>query len=164
MLRQILVWRPLPLHSSITSALTSNTPPSIHYLLLSTFFPANHWNHLITKRVRLYCTGRRSYNCLLNQLAPLFFSSDLLYWRRNTSLQNTFLAGDSIIHQQVVEFHGGAPRRRRNYCYPGEGIDDITAASSEVSAEATNDPLSFLPKGTNDVCKTRSGGTAGSLP
>ena len=48
------------------------------------------------------------------------------------------------------------PRRRRNFCYPGTGVDDITAAIDKVAAGTTNRFLFVFHAGTNDVCKTRS--------
>ncbi len=66
------------------------------------------------------------------------------------------LVGDSMIHRQVVEFCGRGPRRRRNYCYPGAGIDDITAVLEEISPQATNDSLFVIHIGTNDITTTRS--------
>lgn len=53
--------------------------------------------------------------------------------------QSTFSVGDSMTRHQVGEFCGRLPRRRRNYCYPGARLDDITAALDDVSAEASND-------------------------
>ncbi len=70
--------------------------------------------------------------------------------------ESTFLVCDSMIRQQVVEFCGRVSRRRRNYCYPGAGIDDITAALEEISSKAINDSLFVIHIGTNDVTTTRS--------
>lgn len=70
--------------------------------------------------------------------------------------ESTFLVGDSMIRQQVVEFCGRVPRRRRNYCYPGAGIDDIATAFEEISPLATNDSLFVIHTGTNDLCSVRS--------
>ncbi len=66
------------------------------------------------------------------------------------------MVGDSMIRQQVVEFCGRVPRRRRNYCYPGAGIDDVTAALEEISPQATNDSLFVIHTGANDVMTTQS--------
>lgn len=70
--------------------------------------------------------------------------------------ESTLLVGDSMIRQQVVEFCGRVPRRRRNYCYPGAGVDDIAAALKEISPHATNDSLFVIHTGTNDVSHVRS--------
>lgn len=72
--------------------------------------------------------------------------------------QNTFLTGDSVIRQQVVDFCKRILRRRYNYYYPGAGIDDITAGLDEVTADPTNDFCFVLHTSTNGVCKTRSEG------
>lgn len=55
--------------------------------------------------------------------------------------QNTFVVGDFMIRQQVIEFCGRVLRRRCNYLYPGAGIDDIPAALDELTPDATNDSL-----------------------
>ena len=70
--------------------------------------------------------------------------------------QDTYLVGDSMIRDQVVEFCGRVPRRRRSYCFPGAKVDDITAVLDQVSAETANDSLYVIHTGTNDVTSTRS--------
>ena len=66
------------------------------------------------------------------------------------------LIGDSIIRQQLVEFCGRAPTHRKRFCIPGAYIDDVKAASDEVSDGANNDTLFVLHVGTNDIQQTRS--------
>ena len=69
---------------------------------------------------------------------------------------STFLVGDSMIRQQLTEFCGRVKRRRRLFCMPGAGIDDVTDMMDKVSEEATNESLFVIHAGTNDVHKTRS--------
>ena len=69
---------------------------------------------------------------------------------------STFLVGDSMIRQQLTEFCGRVKRRRRVFCMPGAGIDDVTVMKDKVSEEATADTLFVIHAGTNDVRKTRS--------
>ena len=69
---------------------------------------------------------------------------------------STFLVGDSMIRQQLTEFCGRVKRRRRLFCMPGAGIDDITDMMDKVSEEATNESLFVIHAGTNDVHETRS--------
>lgn len=67
--------------------------------------------------------------------------------------QSTFLVGDSMIRQQVVEFCGRVPHRRQKYCYPRARTNDITVAFEKVSSEATKDSLFLLHTRTNDAPK-----------
>ena len=69
---------------------------------------------------------------------------------------STFLVGDSMIRQQLTEFCGRVKEKRRLFCVPGAGVDDITDLFDQVSEEATNESLFVLHTGTNDVRKTRS--------
>jgi hypothetical protein len=69
---------------------------------------------------------------------------------------NTFLVGDSMIRQQLTEFCGRVKRRRRLFCMPGGGIDDVTDMMDKVSEEATAESLFVIHAGTNDVRRTRS--------
>ena len=69
---------------------------------------------------------------------------------------SSFLIGDSMIRQQLTEFCGRVRHRRRLYCMPGAGIDDVTEMTDKVSEEATADTLFVIHAGTNDVRKTRS--------
>lgn len=59
-------------------------------------------------------------------------------------LQNIFLVGDSMTHQQVLQLCGRGRSRRCNYCYPGVGIDNIMAALDEITADVTNNSLSCI--------------------
>ena len=69
---------------------------------------------------------------------------------------NTFLVGDSMIRQQLTEFCGRVKRRRRLFCIPGAGIDDVTDMMDKVSEEATAESLFVIHAGANDVRRTRS--------
>ncbi len=57
---------------------------------------------------------------------------------------------------QLTEVCGRVKRRRRLYCMPGAGIDDVTEMMDKVSEEATADTLFVFHAGTNEVRKTRS--------
>ena len=69
---------------------------------------------------------------------------------------STFLIGDSIIRHQLTEFCGRVKEKRRLFCVPGAGTDDITDLFDQVSQEATDESLFVLHTGTNDVRATRS--------
>ena len=69
---------------------------------------------------------------------------------------SSFLVGDSMIRQQLTEFCGRVKCRRRLFCMPGAGIDDVTNMMDQVSEEASAESLFVIHTGTNDVRKTRS--------
>ena len=68
---------------------------------------------------------------------------------------SSFLVGDSMIRQQLIEFCG-CVKKWRLFCMPGGGIDDITGMVEEMSKEATAESLFVIHVGTNNVWKTRS--------
>ena len=68
----------------------------------------------------------------------------------------TVLVGDSIIRRQLTEFCGRRPHKRRQFCIPGAGVDDVTAAIDEVAADTTDNTLFVIHAGTNDIKNTRS--------
>ena len=68
----------------------------------------------------------------------------------------SYLVGDSIIRQQLTEFCGRVKAKRRLFCLPGAGVDDVTDVLDQVAGEATAESLFVIHTGTNDVQKTRS--------
>ena len=70
--------------------------------------------------------------------------------------ESSYLVGDSVIRQQITEFCGRVKDKRRLFCLPGAGVDDVTDALDQVSADATTESLFVIHTGTNDVRKTRS--------
>ena len=69
----------------------------------------------------------------------------------------TRLVGDSMVRGQLVEFCGRSKNgRRRRYCYPGAGLNDITAVCDDVTKDADSNSLYIIHAGTNDVLRTRS--------
>ena len=69
----------------------------------------------------------------------------------------TRLVGDSMVRQQRVEFCGRSSNgRRKLFCYPGAGLDDITAVCDDVTSDSASSTLYVLHAGTNDVGSTRS--------
>ena len=70
--------------------------------------------------------------------------------------ESSYLVGDSVVRQQLTEFCGRVKEKRRIYCLPGAGVDDITNVLDQVSAEATDKSLFVIHAGTNDIRKTRS--------
>ena len=70
--------------------------------------------------------------------------------------ENSYLVGDSIIRQQLTEFCGRVKAKRRLFCLPGAGVDDVTDVLDQVAGEATAESLFVIHTGTNDVQKTRS--------
>ena len=61
-----------------------------------------------------------------------------------------------MIRQQITEFCGRVKDKRRLFCLPGAGVDDVTDVLDQVSEEATADSLFVIHTGTNDVRNTRS--------
>jgi len=69
----------------------------------------------------------------------------------------TRLIGDSMVRGQLVEFCGRSKNgRRRRYCYPGAGLNDITAVCNDVTQDTDRNTLYIIHAGTNDVLRTRS--------
>ena len=69
----------------------------------------------------------------------------------------TLLVGDSMVRGQLVEFCGRSSNsRRKRFCYPGAGLDDVTAVCDEVTTDADQNTLLIVHAGTNDVQTTRS--------
>ncbi len=89
-------------------------------------------------------------------IQPIVCSNRFKILEEEDELASTFLVGDSMIHHQVTEFCGRVKRRRRLYCMPGAGIDDVTEMMDKVSEEATADTLFVIHAATNDVRKARS--------
>ena len=68
----------------------------------------------------------------------------------------SYLIGDSMIRQQVTEFCGRVKQKRRVFCLPGAGVDDVIDVIDQVTEDATDKSLLVIHAGTNDVRKTRS--------
>ena len=66
------------------------------------------------------------------------------------------LVGDSIVRGQLKEFCARAPKRRKRFCIPGGGLDDVDAAIEEVANLAPPNTTYVVHIGTNDVARTRS--------
>ena len=69
---------------------------------------------------------------------------------------HTVVVGDSIVRRQDTEFCGRMPHKRRLFCIPGAGIDDVVAAVDQVSTDTADNALFILHAGTNDIRTTRS--------
>ena len=70
--------------------------------------------------------------------------------------EDSIIVGDSMIHHQLEEFCGRAPKRRKRFCYPGAKIDDITKALEDITEKEKHDSLYIVHVGTNDVKNTNS--------
>ncbi|MCP4268391.1 MAG: hypothetical protein GY777_22915 [Candidatus Brocadiaceae bacterium] len=70
--------------------------------------------------------------------------------------QETRLIGDSIVRDQLQEFCGRAPTKRKRFCIPGAGVDHVIAAKDEVTTGLNDNSLLVIHVGTNDVERTRS--------
>jgi len=70
--------------------------------------------------------------------------------------QKIRLLGDSIIRGQLKDFCGHAPNKRKRFCMPGVGLDDINSPVSEATTGANNKDLFIIHVGTNDIQRTRS--------
>ncbi|MCP5006083.1 MAG: SGNH/GDSL hydrolase family protein, partial [Planctomycetes bacterium] len=68
----------------------------------------------------------------------------------------TLLIGDSIIRGQLDEFCGRAPIKRKRFCIPGAGLDDVLAAKEDITKDVNDNSLLVFHVGTNDVMRTRS--------
>ena len=66
------------------------------------------------------------------------------------------LVGDSIVRGQLTEFCARAPGKRKRFCIPGGGVDDVIASLDEVSDLAPANTMYVVHVGTNDVQGTRS--------
>ena len=70
--------------------------------------------------------------------------------------ESTYLVGDSIVRQQLSEFCGRVRQKRRLFCVPGAGVNDITNVIDQVSVEANEKTLFVIHTGSNDIKKLRS--------
>ena len=66
------------------------------------------------------------------------------------------LVGDSLVRGQLTEFCARAPEKRKRFCIPGGGVDDVIASLDEVSNLAPADTTYVVHVGTNDIQRTRS--------
>ena len=66
------------------------------------------------------------------------------------------LVGDSLVRGQLTEFCARAPEKRKRFCIPGGGVDDVIASLDEVSNLATANTTYVIHVGTNDIQHTRS--------
>lgn len=66
------------------------------------------------------------------------------------------LVGDSIIGGQLDEFCARAPEKRKRFCIPGGGVDDVIASLDEVSNLAPANTTYVVHVGTNDIQRVRS--------
>lgn len=70
--------------------------------------------------------------------------------------EETRLVGDSILRGQIVEFCDRVPNRRKRFCIPGAGLDDIVEAYDDTTKDASEKTLFVIHAGSNDVMRTRS--------
>ena len=61
-----------------------------------------------------------------------------------------------MIRDQLSEFCGRNPRRRKRFCYPGAGVDDIKNSVDDFSENASEGCAYVVHVGTNDITKFRS--------
>ena len=73
-----------------------------------------------------------------------------------TDEEEVRLVGDSIVRGQLTEFCARAPGKRKRFCIPGGGVDDVIASLDEVSNLAPANTMYVVHVGTNDVQHTRS--------
>ena len=66
------------------------------------------------------------------------------------------LVGDSLVRGQLTEFCARAPEKRKRFCIPGGGVDDVIASVDEVSNLAPANTTYVIHVGTNDIQHTRS--------
>ena len=66
------------------------------------------------------------------------------------------LVGDSITRPLLTEYCGRSPKSRKRFCFPGAGVDEVTAAVNAVSSQAAENTTYVIHVGTNDVQRTRS--------
>ena len=66
------------------------------------------------------------------------------------------LVGDSLVRGQLVEFCARAPEKRKLFCIPGAGVEDVLASLDEVSNLAPANTTYVVHVGSNDVQNIRS--------
>merc|ERR1711911_155351 len=103
-----------------------------------------------------FVTVRRGAKPTLRVIQPTKCSNRFQILEEDGEPESSYLVGDSIIRQQLTEFCGRVKDKRRMFCLPGAGVDDVTDVLDQVSEEATAESLFVIHTGTNDVLKTRS--------
>ena len=103
-----------------------------------------------------YTLVRRGGKTVRPIVQPTVCSNRFKILEEDDEPANTLLIGDSMIRQQLTEFCGRVRRRRRLFCMPGAGIDDVTSMMDKVTEDASPESLFVIHAGTNDVRKTRS--------
>ena len=138
------------LESHDNVAATPTTPPPSHA-------PPTPHSNVASRPVETEFTPvRRGGKTVRPIIQPTVCSNRFKILEEDDEPASSFLVGDSMIRQQLTEFCGRVKHRRRLYCMPGAGIDDVTDMMDKVSEEATADTLFVIHAGTNDVRKTRS--------
>lgn len=66
------------------------------------------------------------------------------------------LVGDSLVRGQLTELCARAPEKRKLFCIPGAGVEDVIASLDEVSNLAPANTTYVVHVGSNDVLNTRS--------
>ena len=66
------------------------------------------------------------------------------------------LVGDSMIKGQIKEFCARATKKRKRYCIPGGGVDEVIAAIDQVASDAPPNTTYVVHVGTNDVDNTHT--------
>ncbi|KAK8384648.1 hypothetical protein O3P69_014310 [Scylla paramamosain] len=72
----------------------------------------------------------------------------------NENSKEDRFVGNSIMSDQLTEFCGKAPRIRKHFCIPGDGVQDVIAAMDEVSRLAPTNTMNVITVGTNNVQRT----------
>ena len=103
-----------------------------------------------------FVTVRRGAKPTRRVIQPTKCSNRFQILEEEDEPESSYLVGDSIIRQQLTEFCGRVKDKRRLFCLPGAGVDDVTGVLDQVSEEATAESLFVIHTGTNDVRKTRS--------
>ena len=136
-----------------TPAAASQTiPPSAATRPHAQSLPDAIDSHTVAKFTRV----RRGAKPVRQVIQPTVCSNRYQILEEDDEPSSSFLIGDSLIRQQLTEFCGRVKEKRRLFCVPGAGVDDVTDLFDQVSEEATNESLFVLHTGTNDVRTTRS--------
>ncbi len=137
---------PAPPTSPPTTTLTQQQPPSL---------PTPPINSASTPENEGFITVRRRGKTVRPIVQPTICSNRFEILEEEDESASSFLIGDSMVRQQLTEYCGRV-KRRRLFCMPGAGIDDVTEMMDIVSKEATADTLFVIHAGTNDVRNNRS--------
>ena len=136
-----------PTNAAAASALVSAThvslpsPPALEYGSISnTFIPVRNGVQVKPKMIVPIKTQ--------SSFSPL---ADLL-----DESEDSIIVRDSMIHHQLEEFCGRAPKQTKRYCYPRVKNDAITKALEDIIEKEKHDSLYIVHVGTNDAKNTNS--------